>query len=210
MKDSPVTTGGPVGPGWLVSLLGLPGSGKTTVAEWLSASLDAELVCEDYLGNPFLAESYAGRWQTRLPGQAWFLLSRLNQLAEAHWPAGAARVSDYAFGQDAVYAGIWLEGAEWDAYARLLARVESLVRPPSVLVHLDGPQDLLWQRIRQRGRDYEAFFTDEFLTRLAEGYDRVLTEAPCPVVRVDIGECDLREPGRQAWLTNEIRRALAG
>ena len=41
----------------LISIIGPPASGKTTLAESLCADLEAELVREDYAGNAFLADS---------------------------------------------------------------------------------------------------------------------------------------------------------
>ncbi len=196
--------------GELVSLIGPPGSGKTTVAAWLAKSLDARGVLEDYTGNPFLAESYAGRTDLRLAGQVWFLLSRVNQLARAHWAGGTRGVSDYAFAQDAVYARIWLEGPQWDAYCRLADQVAPLVQPPTVLICLDGPVDLLSRRIAARGREYEQYFTPEFIERLKTDYDDVAASTDCAVIRVDISQRDLNEPSSRHWLLAQATATLAG
>ena len=66
----------------LISIIGPPAVGKTTLAALLAAKLPAELIREDYAGNPFLADSYAGSEQARLPGQLYFLLSRVGQLRQ--------------------------------------------------------------------------------------------------------------------------------
>ncbi|GAG19533.1 unnamed protein product [marine sediment metagenome] len=188
----------------LVSLAGPPGSGKTTVAHWLSGTLEAELILEDYAGNPFLAESYAGRDELRLAGQVWFLLSRVNQLARSHWPAGRRAVSDYAFLQDEVYARIWLDGDRLQTYRRLAENVAGFVQPPMALIHLDGPVELLKERIGGRGRGYEAYFTDEFLQRLREDYVRSLQKVDVPVIHVDVGRRDLCQPAQRQWVLDAL------
>jgi len=190
--------------GRLISLIGPPASGKTTVAHWLAGALPAELVLEDYAGNPFLAESYAGRADLRLTAQAWFLLARVNQLARAHHSGAADAVSDYAYCQDAVYAHLWLRGADLDAYRQLAERVADLIRPPSVLIHLDGPVELLAERIARRGRGYEAYITSEFLQRLQNDYNDLLARPPCPVLAVNIAERDLSQPDQQQWLLGRL------
>ncbi|NLF31186.1 MAG: deoxynucleoside kinase, partial [Planctomycetes bacterium] len=86
--------------GALISLVGAPGSGKTTAAQWLAPELAGEPVLEDYAGNPFLAASYEGATALRLPGQLWFLLSRLDQLAGVRFSGGRTVVSDYGYLQD--------------------------------------------------------------------------------------------------------------
>lgn len=192
----------------LVSLIGPPASGKTTVAGWLAAALGARLILEDYAGNPFLAESYAGRTELRLSGQAWFLLSRVNQLARARWPERGAAVSDYAYLQDQVYARILLPGEELQTYAALAARVAPLVHPPELLIWLDGPVELLKDRIAKRGRDYERHFTDAFLRRQIQEYGRLLERPACAAIRVDIAARDLRQAEHQQWLLAQVRAEL--
>jgi len=194
----------------LISLIGAPASGKTTVARWLAESLPARLVLEDYAGNPFLADSYAGRTEWRLAGQTWFLLSRVRQLAIAAWPEDGLVVSDYAFAQDGLYAQLWLEGDELETYRRLAHRVEELVRPPSVLIHLSAPVDLLSERIARRGRDYERNFTEKFLQKLCRCCEGAVATTECGVLRVDVARHDLTRDDSKSWLLEQLAGMLAG
>ena len=192
----------------LISLAGPPGSGKTTAAAWLAEELSGQLVLEDYAGNPFLAESYAGRAELRLAGQSWFLLSRVNQLAQARWRDDGIIVTDYAFLQDGLYARIWLTGEDLAAYDALAAQVAPLVHGPDVLIWLDGPLELLKTRIAGRARDYERYFTDAFLRRLQADFAAALAHPPCPAIRVDIAQRDLNLPEQRRWLIEQVREIL--
>lgn len=192
----------------LISLVGPPASGKTTVAHWLAEALGGELVLEDYAGNPFLADSYAGQTELRLAGQTWFLLSRVNQLARARWADGACVVSDYAFLQDRIYAAIWLTGEPWQIYHRLARQVADLVCPPSILIHLDGPVELLTSRIAARGRHYERYFTPDFLQRLRDEYALAVADATCPVLTLDVAQRDLSTPAQQQYLLERVREII--
>ena len=114
-------------------------------------------------------------------------------------------VSDYAFLQDAIYAGIWLSGPELAAYEQLARQVAGLVDPPSALIHLDAPVELLLQRIARRGRAYEVTFTSEFLQRLAERYRAAMEVAACPVLHVDVARRDLSDPQQRQALLADMR-----
>ena len=92
----------------LVSIIGPVASGKTLLAEKLSAELPAGLIREDYAGNPFLADSWAGQDDKLLAGQLYFLMSRVKQLALSAWPDDGTFVSDYGFCQDRIFAEIRL------------------------------------------------------------------------------------------------------
>ncbi|NLF31092.1 MAG: deoxynucleoside kinase, partial [Planctomycetes bacterium] len=110
--------------------------------------------------------------------------------------------------QDRIYAEIWLAGEDLDTYRRVAAAVGPLVRPPDVLVLLDGPVALLMERIAARGRRYEKSFTEGFVRRLRDTYRRRLAEETTAVVRVDIARRDLREAGERRWLVGRIGEAL--
>jgi deoxyguanosine kinase len=193
----------------LISLVGPPGSGKTTAATWLARAIGGRLVLEDYAGNPFLAESYAGKEQPRLAAQCWFLLSRVSQLAHRGRRERKIIVTDYAYLQDALYARLRLQGRELAAYEALAAQVAPLVRAPDVLIWLDGPLRVLKSRIAARARGYERYFTDAFLRRQKAAYTDALAVPPCPVIRVDIARRDLQQKEQRRWLVEQVHYACS-
>ncbi|HUS90677.1 MAG TPA: deoxynucleoside kinase [Phycisphaerae bacterium] len=192
----------------LISIIGPPASGKTTLAEHLAAELPAGMVREDYEGNPFLADSYTGPHEARLPAQLWYLLSRVNQLSAATWPASGLFVSDYGFCQDRIYAGQRLSAEEMRAYDPVHDRFARLVHPPEVLIVLDALPATLLDRIARRGRDFEKVMTGDFLSAMRRAYNGVAASAPCPVLPVNCDAEDLRDPRCRARLVEGIRRHL--
>ena len=192
----------------LISIIGPPAVGKTTLAERLAAELPAELVREDYAGNPFLAESYVGPTDARLPAQLFFLMSRVQQLALATWPAEGVVVSDYGFCQDRIYAEAKLDAADLRLYNRVARRVEGLVHPPDVMIALDASEATLLDRIAGRGRAFERAMTEEFLSGMREGYDRILREAEFPVIAVDCDVADVLDDSVRRELVREVRTKL--
>jgi deoxyadenosine/deoxycytidine kinase len=192
----------------LVSIIGPPAVGKTTLAELLCQDLPAQFIREDWEGNPFLPASYAGDASTRLPGQMYFLLSRVRQLAATTWPEEGTFVSDYGFCQDRIFARQRLgrdELADYDAVARRLGRV---VQPASVLILLDAQPATLLARLAARARDFERVMDEEFLESMRSQYARASMEALCPVIDFDCDAKDFREPPVRAELVARIRKEL--
>jgi deoxyadenosine/deoxycytidine kinase len=192
----------------LVSIIGPPAVGKTTLADLLCQELPAQIIREDWQGNPFLAASYAGDASTRLPGQMYFLLSRVRQLAATTWPDEGTFVSDYGFCQDRIFARRRLgrdEFEDYDAVARRLARV---VQPASVLIRLDAQPATLLARLAVRARDFERVMDEEFLEDMRADYARASMEALCPTIDFDCDANDFREKPVLAELVAKIRKEI--
>lgn len=192
----------------LVSIIGPPAAGKTTLAEYLREALPARLLREDYRSNPFLAESFRGSEGLALPSQLYFLFRRVGQLSSAAWPEEGLVVSDYGFCQDRLYARIKLSEGDLHLYERLRRRIEHLVTPPRVVIHLDASTATLLQRIRQRRRDFESFYTPDYLERLRRAHFHVSLPAECEKILVNGDRTNLLEEGPRADLLREIREAL--
>ncbi|MDP6542477.1 MAG: deoxynucleoside kinase [Phycisphaerae bacterium] len=193
----------------LISIIGPPAVGKTTLAEHLAAEMGGRLICEDFEGNPFLADSYVGDREACLPAQLFFLLSRVKQLSLGDWPAEGLTVSDYGFCQDRIYAAAKLTEDEMVLYSRVARRVGGLVCPPSVIVHLDAPEEVLLSRIAARGREYEKAMTPEFLKEMRRAYNDIDQSAGCPVIRVETDAADIRDADARNELIARIRGEMS-
>jgi 2-amino-4-hydroxy-6-hydroxymethyldihydropteridine diphosphokinase len=192
----------------LISVIGPPASGKTTLAEHLAAELPGELIREDYEGNPFLADSYTGPVEARLPAQLFYLLSRVSQLSRASWPAEGVYVSDYGFCQDRLYACERLAAEDMPAYEAVYERLAGLVHPPDLLILLDASPATLLERIARRGRAFEQVMTGQFISAMRQAYNSVQVFADCPVLTVNCEEEDVREEAARGRLIERIRHEL--
>ena len=192
----------------LISVIGPPAVGKTTLAELLAEELPATLVLEDYAGNPFLADSYMGKDELRLPAQIFYLLSRVQQLSAACWPGDGLVVSDYGFCQDGLYARTRLGDGDLEIYEPIAERLAPAVHPADVLIRLDASVPLLLERLAARGRGFEKAMGAEFISTMRRGYDEIVRTAQCPVVPVDCDEVDIREAAWRGRLVDRIRAEL--
>lgn len=192
----------------LVSLVGPPAAGKTTLAVRLAHALGAHLVREDFEGNPFLVDSYTGPHEARLPAQLFYLLSRVQQLSSRTWPADGTVVTDYGFCHDRIFAEVRLSEDEFAVYSPVADALEALVQPADVLVCLDADEDVLLERIRRRGRGFEHVMTRDFLGAIRDGCARAAYASACPVLSVDAGKVDFRRDEALADIAAQVRDLL--
>jgi deoxyguanosine kinase len=192
----------------LVSIIGPPASGKTTLARYMAEALGAQLVFEDFESNPFLADSYTGCDSAALPAQLYFLLSRVAQLNERHWPGEGLVVSDYGFCQDQLYASCKLDEGEYRFYFELADWLGEQVIPPSLVISLDASIATLQKRIGDRGRRYETGMDEAFLTEMRKAYNNIERELPCPVIQVDTDAVDILSVEGRDVLLAEVREKL--
>jgi deoxyadenosine/deoxycytidine kinase len=193
----------------LISIIGPPAVGKTTLAERLGGIFDAAVIREDYEGNPFLAESYLSGGEASLPAQLYYLMSRVSQLALTTWPSEGVVVSDYGFCHDALYAKMKLEGDELTLYEQVSQRLSQAIKPPDLVVHVDASVILMTRRVTQRGREFEKAFTPEFLRGLRASCRELADSLDCPVITIDGDLRDLRRFCKMDPIAAQIRDTLS-
>jgi deoxyadenosine/deoxycytidine kinase len=193
----------------LITIVGPPGVGKTTLARGLSQVLEARLILEDYKGNPFLRDAYVQGGDVNLPCQLYFLMSRARQLARSTWPEEGLVVSDYDFCQDRLYARRRLSQEDYRLYDEVAGRVSPHIRRTDVMIHLDADAAELTSRIRLRGRTFEKAMDAAFLERMRRAYYQdELEQAARRIIRIDTQRRDPRDAQVLRRLADEIRQEL--
>jgi deoxyguanosine kinase len=171
----------------LIAVEGPVGVGKSTVVERLAERLEAATVLEDWAQNPFLKPFYDNSPGAAFQAELFFLLSRYRQQQElSQRPLFAkATLSDYLFERSKLFAYLNLDDSELLIYDKLYALLAEGLPHPDLVVYLQAPTELLWKRIKARGRPEEARLTEEYLAEVNRAYNHYFfhyTQTPLLVV----------------------------
>jgi len=179
-----------------LSIEGVIGVGKTTLARLLKDNFEAEVLLEVFEENPFLSKFYEDRARYAFQTQMFFLLSRYHQQREAVpgiLKSGRNLIADYTFAKDALFAGINLEGDELEMYHRVHAALAEKIPLPDLIVYLRADTEVLMQRIATRDRPYERNMDSDYIALVNEAYEEFFDDYyhGVPVLRIDSNAIDI-------------------
>jgi deoxyadenosine/deoxycytidine kinase len=195
-----------------VSVIGNIGAGKTTAVRALGDELGAAVYEERLEENPYLSQFYEDPPRWAALNQLWFL----TQAAEHH-AAIAARTGVCIQEQtlDTIFGVMTAHVADRGALAtpdlELLERVyRALGRdlpPPTLLLRLRAPIDVLLTRIAARGRPFERSIDAALLASIERRLDRFTRGwTRCPVVELDTAAVDVRTRAGRAALAQALEQ----
>jgi deoxyguanosine kinase len=195
-----------------IAIEGPFGVGKSSLAERLSARLDATAVLEE-AENPFLADFYAGRAGAALQAQLFYLLNRHRQmmtLRQANLFAQTT-VCDYLFDKDKIFAYLNLDDNELFIYQRLYDLLAKDVPAPDLVIYLQAPTDVLVRRLRDRASDPDRDASDpdpNYIRELNEAYHHFFFHySATPLLVVETSQLDLHSSDEA--LDDLIRQILS-
>lgn len=150
------------------------GVGKTSLTRRLANSLGAQLVLEEADQNPFLERFYRNPRAAAFQTQLFFLFQRARQLEVVRQADlfGAVRIADYLLEKDRLFARVTLDDAEYALYERVYERVVVDAPKPDLVIYLQAPVDVLFDRIAKRGIRYEQYIERGYLEKLTQAYAR--------------------------------------
>jgi len=194
----------------LISIAGIIGVGKTTLAKKLSKRLRCKLLLEPYDQNPFLPEVYAGKYELALNSQLYFLTARTKQLNPDVLTPGRIIVSDYFFDKELIYANLLLNPQQLALYKNIYPQFAEKVAPPVLIIYMKDSSQKCLERIHKRNRPYEQKIKLQFLDALAAGHQRLFARwQTCPVIRLSGSNFDCTKSSDINHLANQIKYYIA-
>ncbi len=186
------------------------GAGKTTLAQMLSAHLDATLILEDLDSNEFLSDFYDDRHRWSLGMQLSFLISRHEQLVNVVSPRPQPVVADYTYAKDGIFARTLLRNRELRLYEKIASSLKTGLTAPDLVVYLDAENDVLMRRIRLRNRSYEVSIEPLYLDSVRGAYEDYFASArDINVLRYDTSNLNLASAHELQELYRQVLEGCA-
>ncbi len=190
------------------------GVGKTSLAKLLAEELGARCIFEKVDENPFLSKFYQDRAKHAFQTQIFFLLSRFQQQKLIGQGDLFQRVtlSDYLFAKDRIFAHLNLDENELSLYEQIYRLLDTRIVKPDLVVYLQARPEVLMQRVRKRGVDFERNITMPYLEELVRAYNEFFFQySDTPLLVVHTSEIDFVERREDFEnLVKEIRRMRGG
>lgn len=163
-----------------ISISGLIGAGKTTLATALGEKMGIPVFYEPVIDNEYLSDFYADKKKYAYPLQIYLLNKRFRQQQEIIWSNKGA-IQDRTIYEDAIFARMLKDDGlisprDLDTYLSLSACLFNFMKKPDFIIHLDITPKTSMERIKSRSRDCERGLPIEYLEKLHECYKSWIEE----------------------------------
>lgn len=157
-----------------IAVEGPIGVGKTSLVKRICEEFNAKGIFEDVEANPFIRDFYRDRRKFAFQTQIFFLLNRYQQQKELQQQElfEETYIADYIFPKDRIFAYLNLDENELALYEQIYQLLDARLIKPDLVIYLQATADVLLQRIKKRGKDFETNLDGEYLDELVHAYNR--------------------------------------
>lgn len=176
---------------FILSVSGIIGVGKSTLAEKLGKELKANVLYEPVKENEYLNKFYKDMSKYSFPMQVYLLNKRFEQHQQMVW-SGKNTIQDRSIYEDVIFAKMlreskMMEELNFQTYKNLFQNMSNFLHRPDLIIYLDVKPEIALQRIKHRSRNCETNIPLEYLKDLQKGYEDWLKDVSprIPVLRID-------------------------
>ncbi|MCB2230813.1 deoxynucleoside kinase [bacterium] len=197
-----------------IAVEGVIGVGKTTFADMLAECLEAEIIREEVLENPFLVDFYKNRKRHAFSCQLFFLISRFQQQQQLMVRDLFAQriIADYLFAKDQIFASVNLSERELALYDKIAPVLAQNIPRPDLVIYLQASTSTLLQRIKKRNLPFERSIDSDYIESVNKAYDYFFfhyNDTPLLVVKTD--DIDfVNNPRQFDDLIDQIQKPING
>jgi len=178
----------------ILSVSGIIGVGKSTLAEKLGKELKANVLYEPVKENEYLNKFYKDMNKYSFPMQVYLLNKRFEQHQQMVW-SGKNTIQDRSIYEDVIFAKMLresklMEELDFQTYRSLFQNMSNFLHRPDLIIYLDVKPEIALERIKRRSRNCESTIPLEYLKDLKKGYEDWLKDVSprIPVLRIDWNE----------------------
>lgn len=197
-----------------IGIEGVIGVGKTSLTKILAERFSGRAVHEPVVENPFLANFYEDQKAYAFQTQLYFLLTRYKQQEDLKQPGlfNPTTVCDYLFAKDKIFANLTLDRDELALYQQIYDTLDARLPSPDLVIYLQADIEILLDRIRKRGLEFEQGIDPDYLRNLSSLYNDFFfnyRESPLLVVQTS-GIDFVNNDADREWLIREILEMKGG
>ena len=153
-----------------ISIAGLIGVGKSTLAKALASHLGFDVHHEPVAENEYLDDFYTDTARYAFAMQVYLLNARFQQHQEIIW-RGRGAVQDRTIYEDGIFAKVLMDMGlmhprDYQTYQSLFRNLARFMCRPTAIVYLHCSPETCYERIQMRARDCEQGIDIEYLKRL--------------------------------------------
>lgn len=197
-----------------ISIEGVIGVGKTTLATRLAKHYNAELILEPVEENPFLENFYKNMKHYAFQTQIYFLFARYKQLQKLKQTRMFYDmvISDYIFEKDRIFANLNLDDNELILYEHIIRFIEPEISKPDLVIFLQASCETIIERIKKRNRTFEQDISYDYINQLSKNYSNFfMMYKDAPVLMVNVDDIDLsKDQSSIAQIIQEIEKPFKG